>query len=63
MNGLDLLSIPIVVDGPCPGCTAYESGSDMSLALIEPTSSLIDVPPVRSTLPTLPAKSVSPDIT
>src|SRR5215203_972833 len=61
-NGLVVRSFPISVCGPCPGKTLVSSGSvsNRSSMLRIRTSML---PPGRSTLPTLPAKSASPDRT
>src|SRR5918998_3128377 len=61
-NGLVTRSRPIVVSGPCPERTRVSSGKVKSLSemLLMRTSML---PPGRSTLPTLPAKSASPEKT
>src|SRR5262249_46784725 len=58
-NGLVVRSVPIVVDGPCPGTTTASSAYTRSLARIDAMMSSSEVPP-RSHRPTAPRNRVSP---
>src|ERR687898_889141 len=61
-NGLWALSSPTVLSGPWPGSTLVSSGSVRSLSFMLRIRRSMS-PPRRSVLPTLPAKSASPEST